>query len=361
MLAKNKRKTHRAKTAHKKATKKHSRRVNSSPFHQQPAYYPEKPTQTYEEVVIKNIVNNSNKSNNVPDEAYLLSSAMSSMSTGMKELHYKSGISIGRALYKMNSESKSYTFPEESVADLVSFFESAGYKNITCRAYPESVEIKIHEKRGPSVGTSLHSFEAGIISGFLSAANQRYVGVVESECTNSDGQYCKFTTNYTNSEQNNKVELDKIASHITENISSKHGNAGLANAYYLLSSSILLDKSYLDSMKSIASYMGKSVSEKLSVQRKGKMSFHDITNTIRMLHLGNPIIVDTKPFRMKLIFDKVTARREFVDLSLAFVNGLLSEKLGDAVAVEKNANGLYVIDIRQKKALYKNSILYKKS
>ncbi|MFI5412421.1 MAG: hypothetical protein ACHQX1_00855 [Candidatus Micrarchaeales archaeon] len=359
--------THKTKTAqtknNKKATKKQakvqSRRSTGKASYQEQVSVPRNAL-SYEEIVIKNIVSNSNAAR-VPEEAVLMSSAISSMSGGMKELHYRSGISIGRALYKMSNEKKNYTFPEESVADLVAFFESAGHRNVSYRSYPGDIEIKIHEKKGPEMGTNLHSFEAGIISGFLSAAEQKYVNVSEESCVNASGSFCKFSAGpsqikpyqlFASHTSPDAAALDRFADHIAQKARTRHDNNinGMANEYYLLSSSLLLDRSYLESIKSIAAYMGKSVGEKILTQHNGRVPPSEITNAIRLLNLGNPIILDTKPFHMELSFDKVTSRKEFIDVSLAFVNGLLSNRFGkSAVATEHSNKEDYIVDIRESK------------
>lgn len=338
-------------TFHKKAKKKSKLRRVSAKRSYKVAAYTRPDIPSYEEVVLKNIMSN-DKDRNVPDEAILLSSAISSLSGSMKELHYRSGISIGKELFKIQSAKKRYVFPEESVADLVAFFESAGYRHVTYMSYPGSIEIKIHDKKGPSMGTSLHSFEAGIISGFLSAANQRYINVSESSCVNNDEAYCRFAIDSTAEQRGrgSRETIERLVNHITQSVGGNvKPSQGVANEYYLLASSLLLDKSYIDSVKSIASYMGRSVGDRFSSGRNGSISLSQITGTIRMLNLGNPLILDTKPFHMQLTFDGGASRRGFVDLSLAFVSGLLSSRLkSSAVATEMNRDGSYVVDIKER-------------
>lgn len=318
-------------------------------------------TPSYEEIVLRNIVSNSKK-NNVPDEAFLMSSTLSSLSGGMKELHYRSGFSIGKALFNINNGKNNYMFPEESVADLVGFFESVGHKYIMYSAYPGSIELKMHDKKVPGMGTNIHSFEAGIISGYLSTAEKRYVNVVEESCVNDAGQYCKFSTNYKGEDLafngGNEHTVEKLVDHMAEKVKSSHGRlnlkSGISNEYYLLSSSLLLDKEYLESIKSIAAYMGKSLGAKLFASNgKAPSSRHtasEIEKTIRMLNLGTPKVMGTKPLHISVSFDRITSKREFVDVSLSFINGLLSDRMSnEAVATERRNKDSYVVEIRERK------------
>ncbi len=309
------------------------------------------PTQeaiSYDEAVVRNIVNNS-KGNNVADEAYALTSTLSSLSGSMKELQYRKGVGVGKLLYKVKGATRSYMYPEESVADLVGFFQSAGHKHVTYSAYPENIQIKIHDRKGPNVGASLHTFEAGIISGFLSSAFQRYVDIKESSCINDDGPYCMFSfdKNVGNLNQNADADsLDELATHIARNVkTTRSRNAGMRNEYYMLESSLLFDESYSDSVKSIASYVGRSVGEKLAHDGRSKLS--EMKYAIKLLNLGTPEIIESKPLHMKLSFDKASSKREFIDLSLAFINGLLSNKAQNATAEAHTENGSYVVDIKE--------------
>lgn len=315
--------------------------------------------QSYEEAVIRNIMSSKTVDGQVPDEAVVLSATLSSLTGGMKDLHYKSGMQVGKALYNMRSQSKTYLFPEEYVGDIVSFFESAGYKNITYTAIPEKTQIEIHDNKGPRLGTSIHAFEAGIISGFLSAANRKYVPVTESACSNSSGSSCKFVTGgesgYDYRDTSTIEAMGRLAEHIATRARQQAAvkqavqpAAGLSNAYYQLSSALLFDKRYTDQVKEIATYMGMNIGEHLSAS-SGKKSA-SLERTIRMLNLGNTELKSTKPFHLKIWFDKITARKEFIDLSLAFINGLIAKRLnGPAVATERSLKNSYVIDIREGK------------
>ena len=54
---------------------------------------------------------------------------------------------------------------EESVADLVRFFESAGFSRVSYSITPRRISIKFHNCDRSDLGANLHTFEAGIVSG----------------------------------------------------------------------------------------------------------------------------------------------------------------------------------------------------
>ncbi len=336
-----------------KAEKERTRLYNTSAISAGAAQPVNEEPQTFHEIIINNIVSNSKGRNNVPDEAMLLGATISSLSSGMRELRYKSGMNVGKALYKQSSLDKSYMFQEESVRSLVNFFDAAGYSNVTYRAYPDDIEIKIHERNNTDVGANIHSFEAGIISGYLSAMQKKYTAVHESTCSNNGGNCCTFTIKGSQNNGSNSVpSMERFAASISERAKGPNANrhaAHVSDAYCLLSSSRLLDQSYLEPLKEIAAHTGREISDKLFEGKRAQRSFFSyIENTIRLLNLGEPEIKSTNPLQMEVKFNGIDSRSENVDLALAFIEGLISDRFGkEFVASERTNNGKYVLDIRE--------------
>lgn len=301
---------------------------------------------------MKNIVSNSNGRKNVPDEAMLFGATLSSLSKSMREFRYRSGMNVGKALYRQSQEGGNAP-PEESVRNLAGFFEAAGYSNVTYRAYPDDIEIRIHERNNADVGANIHSFEAGIMSGYLSALQRRYTEVHESTCSNNGGDSCTFTIKGANGAS--KIpSIKKFAASVSERAKSPSANkhcAHVSDAYCLLSSSQLLDKSYMEPMKEIASYTGKEIGGRLFEGKRAQRSFFSyIENTIRLLNLGEPEVKSTDPLQMQVRFGRLDSKKENVDLALAFIEGLISGRFGDEfTASESTSNGRYMLDIREAK------------
>ncbi len=339
----------------RKERKERTRLYNTSAISAGAAQPLQEEPQSFHEIIIKNIVSNSNGRNNVPDEAMLLGATISSLSSSMRELRYKSGMNVGKALYKQSSLGKNYMFQEESVRNLVSFFESAGYSNVTYRAYPDDIEIKIHERNNTDVGANIHSFEAGIISGYLSAMQRKYTGVHEATCSNNGGNCCTFTIKNTQSNGSNAVpSLKKFAASVSamaKGPNSSRRTAHVSDAYCLLSSSQLLDQSYMEPLKEIASHTGREISAKLFEGKRSQRSFFSyIENAIRLLNLGEPEVKSADPLQMQVRFSRIDSRRQNVDLALALIEGLISDRFGkEFVASEHSNNGEYVLDIREAK------------
>ncbi|MCL5430156.1 MAG: hypothetical protein M1504_01605 [Candidatus Marsarchaeota archaeon] len=367
MATKNRRETRKKRTTAAKALKKaktrpatksktvKNKKMNLGLDEYQPIHLEDVPT--YQETVIRNIIESSNASKNVPDEALLFSAALSSVSQSSKELQYRSGISVGRNLYRFDASKRDYTFPEESIADLVSFLEASGYKYVTYSANPGNIEVNIH-KTGSNVnmGTNLHAFEAGIISGFVGAAERRMVNIQETECAYNNGERCRFRI-ADSAQQNVEVNggdiatISNLITHIGNSARLDAARDNVSTGYYSLASNLLVDRTYLEHMRSIAGYIGVSVgSELFRNKNRTRYAIGTILRTIKLLNFGNPMVESIKPFHLRLSFDGLTSRREFVDVSLSFVNGLLSTGFGkDMVAIERNSNGRYVVDIKEEK------------
>lgn len=317
---------------------------------------PETRPVSFEDAVILNILNNSEQPT-VSNEAFLFTSTLSSLTPEMQRLYYKAGMSIGRALYRSASNGKVYTVPEEPVPDLVRFFEKAGNEKITYDAFPDKVAVNIYGRKSPNLGARIHSFEAGIIAGFLSAANRMLINVAETSCSASGSEFCRFTTNPAKRMDTGvSPSLDGLAEYIPEHLSEAHkeiDGARVAMAYYSLLIPSLLAPEYSEQIKRIAEHIGYSMSAKLfnslNAKPNSKKAMDSIASTIRLLNLGDPSIKSLRPFDMLISFDALASKRGFVDISMAFVNGMLANSVkSDLTATERNRNGSYVIEIKER-------------
>jgi predicted hydrocarbon binding protein len=317
-----------------------------------------KPGIEYSEAVISNIIANGGASKHtVPDEALLFGATVSALGSNINDMHYKAGMSVGKSLYKVSSAANSYSSTEESVDGLVSFLKAAGHKNTTYQAFPDKVEITMHRDGAPKIGANLHSFEAGVMSGYLSASERRHVPVSEVACAHNGSDRCRFATVSFNRKPvpDSRKALSALAEHIAENsrtanyYSRSHGE--VSHVYHSLSAPLLGDREYSEQMKSIAGYLGNEVGGKLfNSYNKNRHGNHvvDIAHTIRLLNFGNPIVESILPFHMSVAFDELNSKKEFVDVAMSFIDGLIMSGLRTSVqATERVEDGSYVVDIKE--------------
>ena len=128
------------------------------------------------------------------EDAATLSIAVSSLTASLKKLSYNYGMTVGRSVYKLFEERKKYKWYGDSIQDLIMFFEKLGYNYILYKILTDNVEILVHRKNRVGLGCNLHSFDAGVMAGFLGAARGDFVRVSEVSCCNNGAEACKFTT-----------------------------------------------------------------------------------------------------------------------------------------------------------------------
>ena len=355
VMATRKRPTPRNHATRKPGTKQSQKKTGKTSLGSIPVAAPS--NLSYEEAVIKHILQSSPQVHKVPREALIFGSLMSNMSPAMSEMYYKSGMQVGRALYRVNAEQKDYIIPEESIEDLVKFFELIGYRNVTYSAYQDSkISIEFHEpKSSQHLGSRMHVFESGIISGYLTAAKGQLVNVAESSCTGSDGDACRFVEAPAASHGSASVNsLDELAEMVKQrSMSEQIGQTEIASEYQSLLYTPVLDVAYSDYMKQIASYLGNSVGSRIASslpKGNGKARMQSIEQAIRTLNMGTPMVRSMKPLDIRIKFDELASRQGFVDISLSFINGLLSSSMvGKATATESIQNGHYTVDIKGSK------------
>lgn len=293
------------------------------------------PLQSYEEALLKSMLE-TNRGHMVTEYAMLFSSVLSNLSQGMRELHYKSGMPIGRALYRIYERKKNYEWYEESVSDLVAFLERAGYRRITYHVFPEKIEITLHRLGGPHLGTNVHAFEAGVMSGFLTAAKRDLVHVNETLCANNGSEFCRFVS----SRARAREETDpRAAERFFDYIGARTHGIGRIQAakdcvpeeYYLLSSLMLMQKAYSKDIGRIMMRMGSLLGDRIDVT-KG-----NIKRLVKILGLGDPDIRGMRPLRVDVAYAGLRAREDFVGMSVQFLDGLLGRRMGRNAVVEVTA------------------------
>ena len=289
----------------------------------------------------------------VAECATLFSSVLSNLSEGMRDHNYRYGMSIGRALYRLYEKKRRYEWYEESVHDLVSFLERAGYRRVTYQVFPGRVEILLHHKTGMKLGTNMHAFEAGTMAGFLTAARRRLVHVNEVLCSENDSEFCRFVTSDRYSPgwidpQTAERFFGYIGGHMHEIERQYNEGAHMPEEYYLLASLMLMNKDYASEVKQIMMTMGSRLAGSMPITKS------NIENVVRLLGLGEMRIASLRPLNGSVSYARLRAREEFVSMAMPFLDGLLSGTIGKNSRVEvtavTNANR-YNVKLIEKKAV----------
>ncbi len=302
---------------------------------------------SYEEMLISSIASGVSQGRST-EHSILFSSVLSTLTPGIRILHYKNGISVGRTLYRLCNQRKHYALYEESVRDLVDFLESAGFSKITYTVIPDRIEIKFNDRDNAYLGTNVHVFESGIMCGFLSEAKHQHVKVEEVSCSSNGSEYCQFITQAARSpyrKQNGDEVLDRFADAIKASLESKTAvdQNSFAEEYLMLALSASLRHGYAEHMNSIVNHLGRKIGSELNL---GLRSGEQLERLYGMLDLGELAVKSVRPVSIQISFPSLKSKKEFVDISIAFLDGVLNNIVKGGARINtafRNSNGSYVL------------------
>ncbi|MEM0150104.1 MAG: hypothetical protein QXW10_04365 [Candidatus Micrarchaeaceae archaeon] len=306
---------------------------------------------SYTDIMLRNIMEKNDSRAGISSS--LLLHGLASMTGSMRTISYREGFSIGKSLYRMLNEKKNYSMFEESIPDLVSFFESAGLGPITYTAFSDRLTLSTYTGKQQYLGANMHGFEAGIMSGFVSAVRHEYSNVYEKECANNNSDRCTFI--FSSSERQRGAPahiaegeelIGKIAEGITSAGSSKEG---VSSSYLALLSNIVTKPEYIDEMKGIMAYIGGEIGGRLGSSSKRKLI--GAVNILKNAYGIVPEIASFKPVSITINYDGTKWRKEDIDLSLAFLSGLLpqTQNSNPVKAIEINRYDIHKIRIAEEK------------
>ena len=314
---------------------------------------------TIEEALLSGIIEGHSKAR-IPEDAMLFNSIMSNLTPSLQSLSRSSGIYAGRHLYSIIRSKKHYTWHEEALADLVKFFENAGYSGITYNVFPDKINMRMHDRSHEYVGMNTHSFEAGLISGFLTAARRQHASVDELECSNNGAAYCRFDFSNAGTRRHDVQKASEairlLGEHLARQASGSERPAELrvAPEYYALSSSTMLGSGYSSEMQAVSAHLGTILTQLMSGGKSGtaahgKPSASKAASVIRLLNLGKPNVRSPRPVKIDIIFDRLHSRSELVDISVALLRGMFAGRTnGDLVVVKEARKGGYKISIAER-------------
>lgn len=316
-----------------KHAKRNQRKISAKHRPALPYALPERHT-SYETALLKNIVARRD-SGRVSKHALAFYSLMANATPSLRILNYKHGIAVGRSLYRLYAEKKRYSLYEESVSDLVSFFELAGLGRITYHAFPDKIRIGMHDTLHLDLGMSTHSFEAGTIAGFLTASKGQLMNVTENVCSSNLADLCEFHSSNSIQEKGDfaiKAAFDTFMADVSKQVLDEGETQNIiANEYYVLSSLVLLDSKYFHEMRVIADYLGGRLATELGIESMTpKRMLNTMERSITLLNMGVVKIKTSGKFDVTLKFSKLHSRKAFADLSIAFLHGLLRNSIKGA-------------------------------
>lgn len=251
-------------------------------------------------------------------------SALSAMAKDTTGADYRHGINIGRKLFRMASAPKHYSWYGEAIPDLVSFMEKSGYDAVTYKMLPFSVSVKVHQ-RAHDMGFKAHTFEAGLISGFLTAAQGQLVHVSETKCASDGAEYCDFVTSEATPSSSQSVSSDKVYGTLQKELS---GDPSMKREYYALATSGMSD-ALVGALRASAFAAGSEIGRRIAAEHGGRgATTESVLRVIRTAYPGAISVKRVSPTNVRVSFDKMSSRKGVVELMRSFVEGIVSAALG---------------------------------
>ena len=222
-----------------------------------------------------------------------------------------------------------------------------GFRNIVYQPFRDALVIKSgsrnHNVR--KVGAKIHSFEAGIIAGYLSAHSGEIINTIEKECIYNGDSVCRFVSNTGRAVENNSnPSLEDVIDSIAVNIHEIKFSDRSEVAYHMLPLIPMTKQPLRSEIAKIFYLIGIELS-----QRYGKDETEALLeNMARYFGTSSGSVkITPKTAELQLTYSYHNSNSAFVELSTAmargFIKGKTSKEPNVYINVDKNKN--YVVDI----------------
>ena len=305
---------------------------------------------SYEETLLEDIMRGS--AAGVSKQVFALTGALASLTPKLREVYFSHGFRVGKMLYRSARHIAGSATTVLPV--LIEFFGKAGYSNVSYRPKGGSYEFEMADAPRMKLGVNMHSFEAGIISGFMSEEYRRIVKFTESECMGNGSDSCIFVESSGHGMGEKRLDSDSWIREFSDYVISSAGDRrhDLMNyEYYHLASESLLHNEYMKGIGDIAYVAGSGLGRRLGEEHKGignEARIRRLKELIALLNFGNITIKRSAPMSLRMEFDRLMAKKDMVVLASNFMNGMLNAYLGKRlIETQRSSFGKYMIDIRE--------------
>jgi len=251
---------------------------------------------------------------------------------------YNFGYSIGMDIFA-NSRKEQNT--------LVPVLGRLGFRNIIYQPFRDALVIRSgsrnHNVR--KVGAKIHSFEAGIMAGYLSAHSGEVINTTEKECVYNGDPVCRFVSSTGRTfERSSNPSLEDVIDTIVVNIHEITFSDRSEVAYHMLPLIPMTKQPLRDEIAKIFYLIGIELS-----QRYGREEAEALLENIAR-YFGTSkgsLKLAPKTAEVQLRYSYYNSNSAFVELSTAMVRGFIKGKTSKEpnvyINVDKNKN--YVVDI----------------
>ena len=303
---------------------------------------------SYEETLLEDIIRGS--TGGVSRQVFALTGALASLTPKLRDVYFSHGFRVGRILHKSAKHIAGNA--TTMLPMLVEFLGNAGYSKISYKPRGGSYEFEIADAPRMKLGVNMHSFEAGIISGFMSEEYRRITTFTESKCRSNGSDSCTFAEGMGMGEK--RLDSDEWIREFSDYVigsmdNERHGPINYE--YYYLASESLLHNEYAKGISDIAYVAGSGLGRRLKEEHEGigdDARTRRLKELIALLNFGNITIKRSAPMSLRMEFDRLMAKKDMIALASNFMNGMLNAYLGKRlIETQRSSFGKYTIDIRE--------------
>ncbi len=318
-------------TPNKKTPKHATKHVRSSKVTEIPAI-------DVEQVLINRISRNESE-RKVPRKALFIPEIMYASSTNLRELAFSNGISAGRMMHESS---------DKTMNALLTILEQAGLGQVLYHLFENTGVITAKPSIvEPNIKARVHTYEAGIIAGFLGAFAHHGMNVSETHCIYDGNEMCQFKISELPDSMpiNRNIDSRELLDSVIRGIRNRNHNGYVSEEYFLLYSFPLTMPPISEGMSKLMYLAAKSMSADLAWFSEDNLKLIKESfglRSVKLLHrqkgnAPNSIVVE---------YEHLGSNSQFLSISQSFLHGLVDGM--------KNASATSHIELGSKN----NYILY---
>jgi predicted hydrocarbon binding protein len=274
----------------------------------------------------------------VPRRHLLVQDLIYNTAREFQTLAFKSGFNLG---------SEAYRHSNRSISSLEHILENAGLGKVVYYPFESKSIITSRSIRsgGMNIGTNLHIFEAGVISGYMTAHTKKHISVREQTCVFNGASTCEFvaTAGGIDSGEQNPIDFPTVVRTLSSVISGTEKQEN-NETYYMLSMKPLLTEPLFSEAVKFMYVTGKVLSRNL------RDFDRSVLTAANLLGIGKAKLSKDRKGNasLALIYSHDTSINKYVDLSTALLAGMLKGAYGKKVEMTRSVDskGIYNVRLR---------------
>ncbi len=273
-----------------------------------------------------------------PERHLQLQDLLYNVAPELQTLAFRSGFKLG---------SDAFACSDGTIGSLEHILENAGLGKVSYYPFETRSMFASYRIKAKSVnlGINTHTFEAGVIAGFLSAHSKSTVTASEVACVFNGARACQFVAvggESFNPQDSSSLDMVSIVRALDLGIRNAEARKG-ESAYYMLAIRPLLSEPMLGEASKFLYLSGKML---VASQKAHNFAFM-VKKASDFLGIDGVKVTDGKNGSavVRLAYNTTTSVSRFVDLSTALLSGMFKGAFGRNVKVKRDTDskGIYIV------------------